>query len=96
MQDNAPVVDEIVRYLWRCGLVRQSVERLVPALSRWEQFLRAQGVHAIPRLPSRSWSASESRAHNLLALLIHQSSQQRDSASEHQLRNLAGVRPYKA
>jgi hypothetical protein len=96
MPENVSVFDDIVRYLWRCGLVRQSVERLAPELPRWERFLRSQGVDAIPPLPSRSRSARESRAHNLLALLIDQSSLVPDGAKQHHLRNLTRVRPYKS
>lgn len=90
------MLDDIVRYLWRCGLVAQSVQRLLPELPRWERYLRSMGVDAIPALPSRSWSARESHSHNLLTLLIDQSSLVRDASAEHHLRNLTGVRAYKA
>jgi len=89
------LIDDLVGYLWRCGLVAQSVQRLLPDLPRWERFLRGQGVAAIPPLPSLSWTARESKAHNLLALLIDQSSLVPDAAKQHHLRNLTGVRPYK-
>jgi hypothetical protein len=88
--------DEIEQYLWRSGLVRQSVDRLRPALPRWERLLRAEGVTSIPRLPPRSYSQAESHAHNVLNLLIHQASLLRDKSGEHHLRNLTRIRPYKA
>jgi hypothetical protein len=78
--------EELIEYLWRSGLVRQSVERL----------LREEGVKSVPKLPSRSWSHEESHAHNVLNLLIQQSSPRRDKSSEHRLRNLTRIRPYKS
>jgi hypothetical protein len=86
--------DDIVAYVWRQGLVRQSVEHLLPEMPRWEQFLRGHGVTEIPRR-GRPWSPARSFAENLLNLLIRQSAIDRDPALEHQLRNLTGVRPYK-
>ena len=88
--------DDIVNYMRRSGLAPQSVEAVRPDLPRWETQLRSWGVTAIPRLPSRSWSHAESRAHNLLNLLIRQGSLERDKSFEHYLRNLSPeVRPYK-
>lgn len=86
----------IVEYLQRSGCVPQSIERIRPELPRWERRLRARGVSEIPLLESRAWTSPVSaRAHNELALLIRQASLARESAVEHQLRNLTGVRPYK-
>jgi hypothetical protein len=87
--------DDIVRYLWRSGWVRQSVERVLPDLPRWERHLRSRGITAIPPLPSRSSASAESRHHNELSLLMRQGSMVRDPTIEHQLRNLTGTRPYK-
>ena len=89
--------DGIIKYLYRSGWVYQSVERVRPELGRWERQLRRWGVTAIPPLPSRSWSHAESRAHNLLNLLMKQGSKERDKPFEHYLRNLSPeVRPYRA
>ena len=87
--------EEIVRYLWRSGLVVQSVRALLPFLPRWERRLRSRGIAAIPSLPSRTWSHQEARAHNELNLLIRQASIKRDKSIEHQLRNLTRTRRYK-
>ena len=89
------MVDDIERYLWRSGWVRQSVEAVRPDLPRWANRLRGRGVTSIPQLPSRSWSWQESRAHNELNLLMRQASSVRDASFEHGLRNLTGIRPYK-
>lgn len=90
------MVEEIVSYLRRSGWVSQSVQAVFPDLPRWERHLRLRGVTAIPSLGSAPWSSSASRAHNELALLMRQASRDRDSAIEHQLRNLTGIRRYKA
>jgi hypothetical protein len=90
------MVDDIVRYLWRSGWVRQSVEAVLPDLQRWERHLRRRGVNSVPALPSRSWSAADSRAHNELNLLMMQAKKDRDARSEHEQRNLIGIRPYRA
>ncbi len=87
--------DAIVHYMYRSGWVHQSVEKVRPELPRWERQLRLWGISAIPPLPSRSWSHAESRAHNLLNLLMKQASQDRDKSFEHHLRNLTRIRPYK-
>lgn len=88
--------DALVTYMYRSGWVYQSVEKVRPDLPRWERQLRSWGVTAIPPLPSRSWSHAESRAHNLLNLLMKQGSQVRDKSFEHYLRDLARIRPYKS
>jgi len=87
--------DDIIHYLYRSGWVRQSVDAVGDQLPRWERRLRSPGITAISRLPSRSWSRKESRAHNQLNLVMRQASRERDSALEHQLRILTAVRPYK-
>ncbi len=87
--------DDIIDYLRRSGWVTQSVEAVLPEIPRWERHLRSRGVETIPRLGARSWSAAEARAHNELNLLMRQASRKRDSAVEHDLRNLTGIRPYK-
>jgi hypothetical protein len=89
------MVEDIVEYLRRSGWVQQSVEAVRPDLPRWERHLRSRGVNAIPALPSRSWSAANSRAHNELVLLMMQAKKDRDQAREHEHRNLTRVRPYK-
>lgn len=86
---------DIIKYMYRSGWVFQSVEAVRPKLPRWERLLRTSGVTAIPTLPSRSWSAADSRAHNMLNLLMRQASKDRDKPLEHGLRNLTRVRPYK-
>ncbi len=91
------MVEEIVKYLRRSGWVSQSVKMVLPDLPRWERYLRSRGVTSIPPLGSRSWSPrTASRAYNELNLLMRQASRDRDSAIEHQLRNLTGIRRYKA
>lgn len=89
------MIDDIVRYLWRSGWVRQSVEAVLPEIPRWARRLQSRGVTAIPRLGSRSWSPTESRAHNELVLLMMQASRDRNASIEHQQRNLTRIRPYK-
>ena len=88
--------DAIVGYMFRSGWVYHSVERVRRDLPRWERQLRLWGVSATPSLPSRSWSQAESRAHNLLDLLMRQAAKERDAAIEHQLRNITAVRRFKA
>lgn len=61
--------------------VQQSVEAVLPDLPRWERHLRSRGIDAIPALPSRSWSAANSRAHNELVLLMMQAHKDRDSTA---------------
>jgi hypothetical protein len=89
------MVEEIIGYLRRSGWVQQSVDAVLPDLPRWERHLRSRGVDAIPALPSRSWSAANSRAHNELVLLMMQTKKDRDKAREHEHRNLTRIRPYK-
>jgi hypothetical protein len=91
------MIDDIRRYLKLSGLVPQSVEALEPDLLRWERHLRQRGVNFIPPLISRTWcSPTEARAHNELALLLAQGFAERQPWVEHELRNLVGIRPYKA
>ena len=90
------MVEQIVRYLRRSGWVQQSVEKVLPDLPRWERHLRSRGITVIPHLPSRSWSAATSRAHNELILLMMQAHRERDGSREHDHRNLTGIRPFKS
>jgi len=90
-----PMQADIVHYLRRSGWVAQSVAAVNDELPRWEIRLRSLGINEIPKLPSRSWSGAESRAHNHLNLLMRQAARERDAALEHNLRNLTAVRPYK-
>ena len=83
--------DDIEAYMWRSGLVRQSVETIRPLLPRAERWLRSHGVGAVPRRPGQG----PARAENLLNLFIRQVAQVRDSQVEHALRNLTGIRPFK-
>jgi hypothetical protein len=89
--------DQIVDFLRRSGCVPQSVEALSPKLDRWERHLRLRGVDCIPQLGAKSeCSPTETcRAHNEMSLLMQQAASQRKSTSEHELRNLTGIRPYK-
>jgi hypothetical protein len=86
----------IVQYLYRSGWVAQSVQAVLPELPRWERRQPSRGITRVPTLPSRSWSSTESHAHNELNLLMKQASVIRNPSLEHQLRNLTGVRPYKS
>jgi len=83
---------QIERYLWRSGWVRQSVERVLRDLPRWERHLRSRGITEIPHRGSRSWSPTKSRADNELNLLMRQAARDRDASIEHQLRNLTRIR----
>lgn len=87
--------DEIIHYLRRSGWVTQSVEAVLPELPRWERRLRSRGVVAIPQPGVRDYSPAAARAHNEINLLMKQAASVRDADSEHRLRNLTRVRPYK-
>jgi hypothetical protein len=90
-QNARTMRDDIVAYMWRSGLVRQSVEAAMPLIPRWERYLRSVGIDAVPRRPGQG----PARAENLLNLLIRQGSRVRDARIEHMLRNQTGVRPHK-
>ena len=45
--------EEILDYPWRTGLVRQSLDRMIPLLDRWERYLRSWGVTTIPPVGRR-------------------------------------------
>lgn len=90
------MIEQIVQYLRRSGWVQQSVEAVLPDLPRWERHLRSRGVTIVPDLPSRSWSAANSRAHNELILLMMQAHRERDRSREHEHRNLTRIRPFKS
>lgn len=83
--------DDIEAYMWRSGLVRQSVEAIRPLLPRAERWLRSLGVDAVPRRPGQG----PARAENLVNLFIRQAAKVRDPQVEHMLRNLTGIRPFK-
>lgn len=51
------------------------------------------GVTSIPS--ALSCEPADSRAVNLLVQFLHEAKEERDPATEHNLRNLTGVRPYK-
>jgi hypothetical protein len=84
-------VEAIKAWLLRSGWVAQSVDAVMEELPRWVQYLRSKGVTQIPDSPL----TGSAEANNWLSLLARQSSDVRDSAIEHELRNLTGIRPYK-
>jgi hypothetical protein len=86
--------DDIERWLYCSGLVAPSVDSLRPDFPRWRQQLLARGV---TRIPSSPWSADDcdTLAANMLSLFVRQASSERNAGIEHNLRDLAGVRPYK-
>ena len=75
----------------RSGLAPQSVEALRPEFPRWIRHLCRNGVVEIPDSPL----TADGHASNLLSLLIRQGSDIRDSAVEHNLRDMTRTRPYK-
>ncbi|MHB8501297.1 MAG: hypothetical protein ACYDHE_10190 [Candidatus Acidiferrales bacterium] len=95
MPQRATMGEQIIGYLRRSGWVSQSIDAVMPELSRWERHLRRRGIETIPMLGTRSWPPAEARAHNEINLLMRQASRDRDSAFEHHLRNLTAIRPYK-
>ena len=90
---GAPVLDEIRRWLLRSGVAGISLAALESDLPRWPGYLRARGVTGIPPFPSTD--PRDAHATNLLCLLLKQAKPERVAAEEHDLRNLAQVRPHK-
>ncbi len=90
------MIEDLVRYLIRSGWVYQSVETVRPELPRWVRRLRERGVTSVPNLADRDqWHRWEyTRACNEVNLLLSQAAG--DQATAHLLRNLTGVRPFKA
>lgn len=85
--------DEIEHWLYLSGLMAPSVEALRRHFPRWRRYL---GERGITRIPSPfSADPADTDATNVLCLLVRQASLVRDPHSEHSLRNLTGVRPYK-
>jgi hypothetical protein len=89
------IVDEdIERFLLHSGFTEPSLEAVRPYFPRWKRWIHSLGVTRIAPLLSPS-GPTDDHAANLLILLAKQASLQRDQASEHHLRNLTGIRPYK-
>jgi hypothetical protein len=90
------MIEGLERYLVQSSFTWQSVIAVRPRLIRWARFLRRHGVEEIPNLSDRSLGYSWSRSHacNLINLLIDQEIGNQDQA--HYLRNLTGIRSYKA
>jgi hypothetical protein len=88
------MIEDLVHYLQRSGLVIQSVDALRNDLARWERFLRRRGHDGVPNLSRQAeWTPAEARAANCVDLLISQAAGNQDEA--HYLRNLTRVRPVK-
>jgi hypothetical protein len=88
------VLDEIRHWLLLSGFSVLSLAAVEPDLPRWERFLREREVSRIPSL--RSADPHDAYATNLLCVLATQARPIRDSAREHELRNLTRLRPWKA
>jgi hypothetical protein len=86
--------DEDFERLLRPYLAAQSLAALRPHFARWPGFLRQ---HGITRLPTSPWSndREEARAIDFVSLLARQCFPRRDKKTEHILRDVLGVRPYK-
>jgi hypothetical protein len=85
--DSGPSDDDLVRWLYRNGLMAQSVERCKPLFPRWRRFLEENEVSSI--------NPAGAHCSNLLNLLVRQAADVRIPAIEHNLRDLARIRPYK-
>jgi hypothetical protein len=90
------MVEDLERYLIQSSFTWQSVVAVRPRLARWVRFLRSQGVEEIPNLWDRSvgYSWSRSRACNFINMLIDQ--EIGNQTQGHHLRNLTGIRSFKA
>lgn len=84
---------DIERWLFRSAMTEPSAALLRPRLGRWARRLRSFGIETIPPMPSRN--PADARATNLLNQFVHEAMATRDAESEHRLRNLTAVRPYK-
>jgi len=87
------VTDEALEQFLRPFLAAQSIEACRSAFPRWRHQLALQGIDHVPS--PLSTAPSDARAVNLLCLLVRQHSDHRDPMVEHNLRNVAGIRPYK-
>jgi len=87
------LTDEDLEDFLRPHLAAQSIEACRSAFPRWRHQLALEGIDHVPS--PLSTAPSDARAVNLLCLLVRQHSDHRDAAMEHNLRNVAGVRPYK-
>ncbi|MHB1739765.1 MAG: hypothetical protein ACYCXA_09875 [Actinomycetes bacterium] len=85
---------ELERFLRFSAFTEPSLRRARPHYPRLLERLRALGVTRIPE----PWSQTpeDARAANLICLMIKQGSPERNSAQEHDLRNITGIRPAKA
>jgi hypothetical protein len=84
---------DIERWLLRSAMAEPSVALLRPRLGRWATRLRSMGVQTIPQMPSSN--PADARATNLLNQFVHEAMVKRIAETEHRLRNLTGVRPFK-
>lgn len=90
-------VDDIERAV-RPYCAEQSIQTMRPKFERWVRFLTGAGIDRIssPHELDPTTVHKHAQAMNTLALLVRQATADRNSAIEHQLRNLTGIRPYKS
>ena len=79
---------DLLEYLRSSGYVVQSADAVSRDLHRWVRFLRANGVHNVPR---HFWMA-DARTSNLITHLHFEATK---DPRGHEHRNLIGIRPYK-
>lgn len=93
--------DALIEYIFWSGYGLQSVDAMRPQVPRGVSWLRAMGVTRSPLHGTSNLSHYEAaRSHNLINLWLLQARPTRDTAAEHEMRNLlvglgTGVRPYK-
>lgn len=95
--------DDLDHYMIWSGYAPQSREAMRPFLARGVRWLTSMGVTRSPLRPERlpSYSYEAARSHDLINLWLKEHNRDRDSESEHELRDLlaqigAPVRPYRA
>lgn len=86
-------VAEIERYYLLSGVTALSVTALRPTFPRLLRYLMSRGVEQIPS--PFSLRSDHALASNLLCLHLKERALVRDSASAHNLRNIAAVRSWK-
>lgn len=84
--------EDLEAYL-RPYMAEQSMVEYRKQYFRWRSRLAELGIVSVPPFPATT--SEEVRATNHLLLLIRQGASIRDSAWEHNQRNLTGVRPFK-
>jgi hypothetical protein len=88
--------EEIDDFLRQSGFTEPSLEAIRGGYPRIRRYLESLGVTRIAPLLAPA-GAADDRAASLLCLLAKQAmdDDRRNKASEHHLRNLTGIRPYK-